>query len=94
MPKKVLATLIASLVTLILLIAFAYQNFDQQCPVKFFFWEGGKTPISIIIFVSVLIGAFIAMVELVPHIYRFRRRAIRAESELSRLKGEPGKRER
>jgi uncharacterized integral membrane protein len=77
--------LIAALVVFIFLIVFAIQNFHERARVHLLFWQTDRTSISIIIFVSVLIGVGIASVELVPHLIRFRKRAKAAESELARL---------
>jgi uncharacterized integral membrane protein len=86
MPEKVITKLIAILILFILLIVFAIQNFGQQSRITVFFWELEKIPVSIIIFVSILIGALIAVVELLPHVVRLRRRARSAEAEVEKLK--------
>jgi uncharacterized integral membrane protein len=90
MPEKTIVKLIATLVIFILLIVFAIQNFHRECSVELLFWQTGRLPISIIIFVSILIGVLVAVVELLPHILRVRKRAREAEEELSRLKAVSG----
>lgn len=89
-PERVIAKLVAILVIFILLIIFAIQNFHRECAVRIFFWETAKTPISVIIFVSVLIGVIVASSELIPHLFRLRRRAREAEEQLARLKSAKG----
>jgi len=78
--------LIAALVVFIFLIVFAIQNFHERARVQLLFWRTDRTSISMIIFVSVLIGVGISSVELVPHLIKFRKRAKAAEAELARLK--------
>ena len=90
MPEKFVAKLSAILVIFILLIIFAIQNFREESQIQFFFWELGYTPISVIIFVSILFGAIIAASALVPHLLRLRRRARSAEAEVARLKASAG----
>ena len=86
MPEKEIVKLIAALVIFIFLIVFAIQNFHERARVRLLFWQIGRTPLSIIIFISVLIGVCIASVELLPHVLRLRKRAQGAEAELTRLK--------
>jgi uncharacterized integral membrane protein len=86
MGKRQKIELIAALVIFIFLIVFAVQNFHERARVHLLFWHIGRTSISIIIFISVLIGVCIASAEMVPHMLRFRRRAKDAEAELARLK--------
>lgn len=84
-PEKTIIKLISILVIFILLIIFAIQNFKQTSTIKILFWQIGKTPVSIIIFVSILVGAVIASAMIFPHIVRLRRRAKSAEAEAARL---------
>ena len=86
MPEKEIVKLIAAFVIFIFLIVFAIQNFHEKTRVHLLFWQIGRTPISIIIFVSILIGVLIAIAELLPHVIRLRKRAQGAEAELARLK--------
>jgi len=86
MPEKEIVRLIAALVIFIFLIVFAIQNFHERARVRLLFWQIGRTPLSIIIFVSVLIGVLIAIAELLPHVLRLRKRAQDAEAEIARLK--------
>ena len=86
MTKREKIELGAALVIFVFLIVFAIQNFHERARVHLMFWQIGKTSISIIIFVYVLIGVFIASAELVPHLIRFRKRAKDAEAELARLR--------
>jgi uncharacterized integral membrane protein len=90
MPERIVAKLIAILVIFILLIIFAIQNFREESQIQLFFWELGYTPISVIIFVSILIGAIIAASGFMPHLLRLRRRARSAEAEVARLKASAG----
>jgi uncharacterized integral membrane protein len=91
MSKRKKIELIAALVIFIFLIVFAVQNFHERARVQLLFWQTGRTSISIIIFISILIGVCIASVELVPYLIRFRRRAKDAGAELARLKFESRK---
>ncbi|MDD5557928.1 MAG: lipopolysaccharide assembly protein LapA domain-containing protein [bacterium] len=84
MPEKTILKLIAMLVVLILLVVFALQNFHQEASLRILFWRTASTPVSIIIFLSVLIGVLVASAEFIPHLVRLRRRALRAEEELAR----------
>jgi uncharacterized integral membrane protein len=86
MPEKTVVKLIIALVICIMLIAFALQNFQQECRIRVLFWTFGKWPVSIIIFVSILIGVLIAVCEILPHVLHLRRRAQEAEDALARLK--------
>lgn len=86
MPEREIVKLIAALVIFIFLIVFAIQNFHEGARVRLLFWRIGRTPISIIIFVSILIGVLISIAELLPHVLRLRKRAQDAEAELTRLK--------
>ena len=86
MPEKTVVKLIAALVLCILLIVFAIQNFGQECRVKILFWTIGKWPVSIIIFISILLGVLIAVCEILPPVLALRRRLRDAESALARLK--------
>ncbi len=86
MPEKTVVKLIAALVLCILLIVFAIQNFGQECRVKILFWTIGKWPVSIIIFISILLGVLIAVCEILPHVLALRRRLRDAESALARSK--------
>ncbi len=88
--KRVIAKLITLLVIFILLIIFAIQNFQRECRIKILFWDIEPTPISVIVFVSILIGALIAISALFPHLIRLRRWARSAEAEVSRLKAYTG----
>jgi uncharacterized integral membrane protein len=90
MPEKVVAKLITILVIFILLVIFAIQNFQEESQIQLFFWKIGNTPISVIIFVSILIGAIIAVCALFPYLMRLRRKVRRAESEASRLRASSG----
>jgi len=86
MPEKGIVRLIAALVIFIFLIVFAIQNFHAGARVRLLFWQTGRTPISIIIFVSILVGVLIAGAELLPRVLRLRKRAQEAEAEIARLK--------
>lgn len=86
MPERVVVKLIAAIVICILLIMFAIQNFGHECRIRFFFWTIGKWPVSVIIFVSILVGVLIAVCEILPHVMLLRRRLQDAESALARLK--------
>ena len=82
MPEKTVVKLIAALVICIVLIVFAIQNFGHECRIRLFFWNIGKWPVSVIIFVSILIGVLIAVCEILPHVMRLRRRLQDAEEAL------------
>lgn len=86
MPEKTVVKLIAALVLCILLIVFAIQNFGQECRVKLLFWTIGKWPVSIIIFISILLGVLIAVCEILPHVLELRRQLRDAEAALAKLK--------
>jgi len=86
MPEKTVVKLVVALVLCILLIVFAIQNFGQECRVKLLFWTIGRWPVSIIIFISILIGVLIAVCEILPHVLQLRKRARDAEEALARLK--------
>jgi uncharacterized integral membrane protein len=86
MPEKTVVKLIIALVICILLIVFALQNFGQECRVKLLFWTIGRWPVSIIIFISILLGVLIAVCEILPHVLELRKRARDAEDALARLK--------
>lgn len=91
LPERAIAKLIASLVIFILLIIFAIQNFQKHSTITILFWEIVETPISIIIFVSILIGALISVCAILPHILRLQRRVRRSEKEAVRIPTMPPK---
>ncbi len=86
MPEKTVVKLVVALILCILLIVFAVQNFGQECRVKLLFWTIGRWPVSIVIFVSILVGVLIAVCEILPQVMRLRKRAQEAEDALARLK--------
>jgi len=91
MQKKLATKIFAALVILILLLMFAIQNYHQRSIVRVFFWKIERSPVSVIIFFSVLVGALIACIELIPPLIRYRQRALRAERELAGMKASPEK---
>jgi uncharacterized integral membrane protein len=86
MARRDILKLIAALAIFVFLILFAVQNFHPRARVHLLFWRTGGTPLSIIIFLSVLIGVLIAAAELLPRLLRSRKRAQAAEAQLARLK--------
>ncbi|MCX6356163.1 MAG: LapA family protein [Candidatus Aureabacteria bacterium] len=89
MRKKVAKKIIAALVILVFLLIFAIQNYHQRSSVRVFFWKIERSPVSVIIFFSVLVGALIACIELIPPLIRYRQRALKAERRIALLKGGP-----
>ncbi|MCX6357242.1 MAG: LapA family protein [Candidatus Aureabacteria bacterium] len=90
MPEKVIVKMSIAVIILILLLTFAIQNYHRESRVGVLFWQIDKTPLSIIIFASAVIGALIACIELVPYVIKYRQRALRAERERAGVKDFPG----
>ncbi len=86
MSRREIVTLIAALLIFVLLMVFAIQNFHAGARVHLLFWQTGRIPLSIVIFVSILVGVCIASAELLPRVIKYKKKARDAESQLARLK--------
>jgi uncharacterized integral membrane protein len=84
--RRHIVRLIAALAIFIFLIVFAVQNFHAGARVHLLFWQTARISLSIIIFISVLIGVGISSAELLPRVIKYRKKAQDAEARLGRLK--------